>query len=106
MQLRMSCIISLFYIKPQHDSILRGSNGSCIISLFYIKPQPQSIAIALLISCIISLFYIKPQHHEQGVYCRLVALYRYSTSNHNSCIAIYFAYRVALYRYSTSNHNQ
>ena len=33
------CILSKFYIKPQHKGINLGVLFSCILSKFYIKPQ-------------------------------------------------------------------
>mgnify|MGYP003222822087 FL=1 len=55
------CILSKFYIKPQHFDFEKRINYSCILSKFYIKPQPQcgpSMAVP-------------------------VVSYRNSTSNHN-----------------------
>ena len=34
------CILSKFYIKPQHFDFEKRINYSCILSKFYIKPQP------------------------------------------------------------------
>ena len=56
-----SCLISLFYIKPQHNDVSIPSGQGCLISLFYIKPQLCTDILMLLICCLISLFYIKPQ---------------------------------------------
>ena len=77
----------------------------CIISLFYIKPQPAHNHNDQRESCIISLFYIKPQPQCHPVNRLCVALYRYSTSNHNRAALAALTPEVALYRYSTSNHN-
>ena len=38
---RRSCILSKFYIKPQHDRCRRICVCRCILSKFYIKPQPR-----------------------------------------------------------------
>ena len=35
----LCCILSKFYIKPQHATMSGGSASSCILSKFYIKPQ-------------------------------------------------------------------
>ena len=35
------CILSKFYIKPQHDRYAEYSTCCCILSKFYIKPQPS-----------------------------------------------------------------
>ena len=57
----INCILSLFYIKPQHPHIGHDEERNCILSLFYIKPQqPKYLYIY---SCIV--------------------FYLYSTSNHN-----------------------
>ena len=36
------CILSKFYIKPQHLALNGGRWSGCILSKFYIKPQLQS----------------------------------------------------------------
>ena len=100
------CIISLFYIKPQQDALREVYIAGCIISLFYIKPQQSSNVQGRPCSCIISLFYIKPQRCLLCLFFLNVALYRYSTSNHNLLWLLLITALVALYRYSTSNHNQ
>ena len=41
--MKLSCIISSFYIKPQLIQCAFVRNLSCIISSFYIKPQPITI---------------------------------------------------------------
>ena len=56
-------------------------------------------------SCVISLFYIKPQLPCSKGLLLSVALYLFSTSNHNSFRTGYMLLRVALYLFSTSNHN-
>ena len=63
------------------------------------------LAFNLIIGCIISLFYIKPQRWRGTTTPTTVALYRYSTSNHNNSCSPSPTWKVALYRYSTSNHN-
>ena len=37
-----SCILSKFYIKPQHEGCPDELGQSCILSKFYIKPQRQT----------------------------------------------------------------
>ena len=59
---------------------------SCLISLFYIKPQLFVTSILYKGSCLISLFYIKPQQVSVGFMGIEVVLYRYSTSNHNAMV--------------------
>ena len=79
--------IKLHYIVILHQTTTRKRvlplPKSCIISLFYIKPQLKYETEDGQVCCIISLFYIKPQHINYWNLCTLVALYRYSTSNHN-----------------------
>ena len=55
------CILSKFYIKPQHRARLCRRESRCILSKFYIKPQP------------LSMFPVDSE----------VVSYRNSTSNHN-----------------------
>ena len=79
----ISCLISLFYIKPQLLGYRHVGKPSCLISLFYIKPQPTSCVFGQQDGCLISLFYIKPQLSDDDKLSVLVVLYLYSTSNHN-----------------------
>ena len=57
----LRCILSKFYIKPQHPCCCARLFRCCILSKFYIKPQPKAIAARL----------------------GYVVSYRNSTSNHN-----------------------
>ena len=57
----LCCILSKFYIKPQHWGSWEYPIGGCILSKFYIKPQLLRSTAMLL----------------------LVVSYRNSTSNHN-----------------------
>ena len=59
--LTLSCLISLFYIKPQPYLHVLQLRTCCLISLFYIKPQPPYLNTLARKCCLISLFYIKPQ---------------------------------------------
>ena len=55
----------------------------CILSKFYIKPQHLRVTKSNASRCILSKFYIKPQHGFCfDVWCFVVS-YRNSTSNHN-----------------------
>ena len=78
---------------------------SCLISLFYIKPQPGESDDNTQICCLISLFYIKPQLQMMSIVPLGVVLYLYSTSNHNYFNCSEKTVVVVLYLYSTSNHN-
>ena len=78
-----SCLISLFYIKPQHGKRIRSSELRCLISLFYIKPQ----------------LIIRSLNDSR------VVLYLCSTSNHNAPLDAPASVSVVLYLCSTSNHN-
>ena len=79
-----SCILSKFYIKPQHSYHWIEYRSSCILSKFYIKPQHSAKQFPLNDGCILSKFYIKPQLSYCWLYCRCVVSYRNSTSNHNN----------------------
>ena len=59
-----SCVISFFYIKPQHKKDISIFAPGCVISFFYIKPQLKNPPLNLSRSCVISFFYIKPQPSE------------------------------------------
>ena len=122
-----SCILSKFYIKPQHFCRWFFEQFCCILSKFYIKPQQllpsafrgyvvsyrnstsnhnqqRSLGFSY-VGCILSKFYIKPQLRKQK--CRVVV----------SCILSKFYIKpqreqelpdvrvVVSYRNSTSNHN-
>ena len=78
-----SCILSKFYIKPQHPERLRLGGCCCILSKFYIKPQPTG----------------------QSILSHAVVSYRNSTSNHNQDLRTHSRGHVVSYRNSTSNHN-
>ena len=100
-----SCLISLFYIKPQPFLFTENRMNSCLISLFYIKPQLVQLVLTDLACCLISLFYIKPQLMELRIYTLDVVLYLCSTSNHNRVFYLPSCGIVVLYLCSTSNHN-
>ena len=55
----------------------------CILSKFYIKPQHEPLASHIPRCCILSKFYIKPQQRLRFQLRRPVVSYRNSTSNHN-----------------------
>ena len=57
---------------------------SCILSKFYIKPQHFINARDRVSSCILSKFYIKPQLYRTTLRRPVVVSYRNSTSNHNN----------------------
>ena len=105
MRVRQRCLLSLFYIKPQLDSVFRKVKSRCLLSLFYIKPQHVCRVAKVNLSCLLSLFYIKPQLQTDNMKLIKVVFYLYSTSNHNvhEChLPVTF---VVFYLYSTSNHN-
>ena len=78
-----SCILSKFYIKPQHLKSSVSRRESCILSKFYIKPQQRPERSCSPSGCILSKFYIKPQRLARKRYTQAVVSYRNSTSNHN-----------------------
>ena len=57
----------------------------CLISSFYIKPQHRPFASGKWPYCLISSFYIKPQLIKFAREIYWIVLYRLSTSNHNQC---------------------
>ena len=77
------CLISSFYIKPQRSRCSLSSSGYCLISSFYIKPQLIRQGHRMCLHCLISSFYIKPQPRTADRLSQAIVLYRLSTSNHN-----------------------
>ena len=77
----------------------------CILSKFYIKPQHEPLASHIPRCCILSKFYIKPQRLCRVFRRSVVVSYRNSTSNHNYDRNVYVDVQVVSYRNSTSNHN-
>ena len=104
-QFTLCCILSKFYIKPQHPSKVFARYQSCILSKFYIKPQRLCRCSSWPSGCILSKFYIKPQRVAGEGYSQAVVSYRNSTSNHNKTAAGFYRFIVVSYRNSTSNHN-
>ena len=78
-----SCILSKFYIKPQRLCRCSSWPSGCILSKFYIKPQQDSRRFLPFYRCILSKFYIKPQPGTSSEITMAVVSYRNSTSNHN-----------------------
>ena len=78
-----SCILSKFYIKPQHKQRQNLGRFGCILSKFYIKPQLGRGDPIEANGCILSKFYIKPQLFSYAWPGSSVVSYRNSTSNHN-----------------------
>ena len=83
----VGCILSKFYIKPQHALKNDRAGQCCILSKFYIKPQPYRPRRRSTPCCILSKFYIKPQRMSNKEVIRKVVSYRNSTSNHNFTVA-------------------
>ena len=104
-QFTLCCILSKFYIKPQHEPLASHIPRCCILSKFYIKPQLRVPTTENVIRCILSKFYIKPQRMSNKEVIRKVVSYRNSTSNHNTMSDDEIARYVVSYRNSTSNHN-
>ena len=77
--------LSYIFVLHQTTTYIQNRRGrhSCLISLFYIKPQHFIEIDGGFVCCLISLFYIKPQLDSLSNYYRQVVLYLCSTSNHN-----------------------
>ena len=77
----------------------------CLISSFYIKPQ-HVMGITTL-DCIVLYRLSTSNHNHSARRCsrRRIVLYRLSTSNHNSRPTPHTNVPIVLYRLSTSNHN-
>ena len=78
-----SCIISSFYIKPQHAN---GRKRKQLVVLYLHSTSNHNTLFAL-------------------AWPLYVVLYLHSTSNHNTFFALVYLWRVVLYLHSTSNHN-
>ena len=104
----MRCILSKFYIKPQHLAELQvlrvvvsyrnsTSNHNCpfstvlVLSLYLIEILHQTTTSGVDMfnkrGCILSKFYIKPQQKPLTGDVPRVVSYRNSTSNHNILIS-------------------
>ena len=124
--MRCCCILSKFYIKPQHNEALldpswvvsyRNSTSNhnsavdptAIAQLYLIEILHQTTTeffdSLILRGCILSKFYIKPQPRPAFWRHERVVSYRNSTSNHNHVDTVRVDYIVVSYRNSTSNHN-
>ena len=77
----------LYLIEILHQTTTFGYSSilerCCILSKFYIKPQHLTLIGKNNLSCILSKFYIKPQLRDWLRYVCTVVSYRNSTSNHN-----------------------
>ena len=104
-KLRVSCIASSFYIKPQLRRPQLRYRPRCIASSFYIKPQPSSGCATRI--CVV-LHPLSTSNHNQYVLTSnfaTVVLHPLSTSNHNSIVIDNISRMVVLHPLSTSNHN-
>ena len=103
------CLVLLYLIEILHQTTTKVQRIyktlCCILSKFYIKPQHFDFSKRINYSCILSKFYIKPQRWGWlSCGCSVVS-YRNSTSNHNDVRSNPLAVPVVSYRNSTSNHN-
>ena len=100
------CILSKFYIKPQHRPPHDDHRRSCILSKFYIKPQLTLYLCGVV--QVVSYRNSTSNHNSGGDpdAGRTVVSYRNSTSNHNDEARLVNAAKVVSYRNSTSNHNE
>ena len=107
--LTLSLVVQLYLIEILHQTTtvqIRNDKGEgCILSKFYIKPQHVLDSYAARYGCILSKFYIKPQLILINICCISVVSYRNSTSNHNNARRQWRFQQVVSYRNSTSNHN-
>ena len=120
------CILSKFYIKPQHYNFEKRinyvvsyrnstSNHNKPLYSYWVQQvvsyrnstsnPTQSTVSRNAAGCILSKFYIKPQHYNFEKRINYVVSYRNSTSNHNLAGGVSAVSAVVSYRNSTSNHN-
>ena len=104
--IRFSCILFHFYIKPQPQAALADVTKGCILFHFYIKPQPAIVALPLL--SVVSYSISTSNHNISWLIILLgqVVSYSISTSNHNRCKRRTKPMKVVSYSISTSNHNR
>ena len=99
----------LYLIRVLHQTTTRTlnliKNTSCILFVFYIKPQPVNFISVRAWCCILFVFYIKPQRIRCLFILMMVVSYSCSTSNHNDKWATVRRIWVVSYSCSTSNHN-
>ena len=99
----------LLYISFLHQTTTCHSVGTIAILLLYISFLHQTTTgwrhTKIPHNCFISLFYIKPQLVVQDCVPDSIALYLFSTSNHNRLLGCTSTRSIALYLFSTSNHN-
>ena len=103
--MKISCISSVSYIKPQLLVSEYGKNTRCISSVSYIKPQHSHICAFPTI--VVYRPFPTSNHNYFPTYAHLPqVVYRpFPTSNHNVlCVLILFAY-VVYSPFPTSNHN-
>ena len=81
-----SCISSVSYIKPQRNACILHTGGCCISSVSYIKPQLSSIGMLGEMRCISSVSYIKPQPVKIKSLHFTVVYRPFPTSNHNRSV--------------------
>ena len=84
----LSPLVLLYLIEILHQTTTYNpyvaSWSRCILSKFYIKPQHPRLFKLSRPCCILSKFYIKPQHFDFEKRINYVVSYRNSTSNHNN----------------------
>ena len=103
----------LYLIEILHQTTTCGKCEDClrrcILSKFYIKPQHEEREQLWLQSCILSKFYIKPQLCAIPEVSLPVVSYRNSTSNHNSddvgedCVKLYL---IEILHQTTTSYGQ
>ncbi len=101
----MSCILSIFIIKPQLCCLTYSNDLRCILSIFIIKPQLNLSNTVANNGCILSIFIIKPQRTQCGPLLGRVVSYLSSSSNHNIFRVLLAFDIVVSYLSSSSNHN-
>ena len=99
----------MYLIEILHQTttlpVFGRSSKCCILSKFYIKPQHRQARHAR--GSVVSYRNSTSNHNCRAARASIVLVvsYRNSTSNHNSCLCISEETAVVSYRNSTSNHN-
>ena len=101
----LSCILFVFYIKPQPRPILTIFSSTLYLIRFLHQTTTVLLLCRNIYSCILFVFYIKPQLTSLNKHCDQVVSYSFSTSNHNLTLITRKNKKVVSYSFSTSNHN-
>ena len=104
---KKSILLSFISFLHQTTTVSRKAfiRLNCLLSLFYIKPQLKVVR-AMLRSIVFYLFSTS-NHNASHRYTFIdgIVFYLFSTSNHNLHVSWHQSQKIVFYLFSTSNHN-